>query len=748
MKKLVLRLLVALAVWFVPNLSNAQTYSALGRAVNNNNSLFDTLSNAPNDSLLFRFANTHSIPFGTATLVVYYQGNFYNDYLNLYDETTNYQGSTNYSMFNCAPEDSTIWTFSSVDISSWNANDSIDFLLIPSGGTGFCALNKVRMKLTYNYCLNGPPVQFSALSISDTSTCALGGVYPLTGSPAGGMFSGPGVTGSNFNPINLNSGSYNLLYTATDANGCMTTGNLYVAVGSSPIVNNNSTNYACYGTSINLNASGGTQFAWFSDVNQTQFLDSAIIYTTPSLTTSTAYYVSAIDFMESFTVDTLLAFDSLIVDENNIAGDDRGGMAITHTHVYLNGDNNCVRYDLDLNPASGVPLPIRDGMFSDLRSAKIWTLWNNALASDPQGGPSQFTVDAIRGLDSNLAFTNEIIQLSQSIDMGTYNQQNGIFAGYGYLGLYSGDTQHWYVVDLDNGFVTDLGYLNSPQFYGSENWSDWGILEATCDGTFSVVYRDYNDADIHRRVLPNGPVTSVGSFGDLSDMASLIFCPWNNRWYWHYEGSTSTFGGSAETLGYSDAAFSEASCSASGLGCPSIVTVNVPADVTFNFPSATVCLNDGAQLLSQGLPLGGSYSGIGVGTNASGTVFFPALSGNGTFNLTYTVTDSASGCVDFATDVVIVDACSGVVETTFANGISVYPNPNSGTFNVAINASATEVLIEVMDLQGRVVFSSMENNVASGFVKQISLENISSGMYMMKLSSGNDQKLEKISVQK
>jgi hypothetical protein len=255
-------------------------------------------------------------------------------------------------------------------------------------------------------------------------------------------------------------------------------------------------------------------------------------------------------------------------------------------------------------------------------------------------------------------------------------------------------------------------------------------------------------SEIQRLVLPNGAVTIVGTFPDLSDMASLIFCPWNNRWYWHYEGSSSTFGGSAETLGYADASFAQASCGGNGLGCSSMVTVNVPSDVLFNFPSSTVCLNDGAQLLSQGTPAGGTYSGIGVGTNSNGTVFFPALAGNGTFTLTYTVTDSASGCVDFANDVVTVNACTGVNEQTLANGISVYPNPNNGSFTVAVNANAENMLIEVTDLQGRIVFSSKENNVTPGFSKQINIDNVAAGMYLMKVSSGSDQQIQKITVQK
>ena len=755
MKKFLLPVVFVLAGWLMPLVSTSQTYSAYGMAVNNNNMLFDTIVNS-GDSLLFRFPAAQQTAYGNATLVVYYQGNFgdWNEYMDLFDENGLNRGTTNTNNSDCLPEDSTVFTFSAADINLFNANDTIDFLLQSNGGSGFC-LSRVRTKLTYNYCASPTgPAQFASVSLMDSLVCALDGVYQLTGTPSGGSFAGAGVTGSNFNPIALGQGNYQLSYTATDSIGCITTGTVSVFVGPRPRINSDSTVYACYNASTMLNATVGSGFIWYASAALTQALDTTNTFTTPSLTQTTTYYVAGQDISESFSIDTLLATDSLTVNVNNLAGDDRGGMAITPTHVYLNGDNYAVRYDLDLNPASGVTLPIRDGMVSDLRSGKIYTLWNVVSSIDPINSPNQFTVTALRGLDSNLAITTEMITLSQSIDMGTDNEQNGIFAGFGYVGLYSGNTQHWYVIDLDNGMVTDLGYLSSPGFYGSENWSDWGILEANCTGGFSVLYRGYGSVslmgggppDIQRVVLPNGPVTVVGTFPDLGDVASIILNPWNNRWYFHYEGGTVTFGGISETLAYADATFSEASCGGNGIGCPSMVIVNVPVDVAFAFPSSTVCFNDGPQLLTQGSPVNGTYSGIGVGTNSTGTVFFPALSGNGTFTLTYTVTDSASGCVDFATDVVIVDPCTGVDEQTLANGISVYPNPNNGSFTVAINATAADMLIEVMDLQGRVVFSSQENNVTPGFTKQISVGVVASGMYLMKVSAGNQQEIQKISI--
>ena len=52
-----------------------------------------------------------------------------------------------------------------------------------------------------------------------------------------------------------------------------------------------------------------------------------------------------------------------------ITSDDRGGIAITDSTVYVIGDSYTGRYDLELlNP--GVQLPVRDGLFSDMKERK------------------------------------------------------------------------------------------------------------------------------------------------------------------------------------------------------------------------------------------------------------------------------------------------------------------------------------------------------------------------------------------
>ncbi|MFN8154921.1 MAG: PKD domain-containing protein [Bacteroidia bacterium] len=56
---------------------------------------------------------------------------------------------------------------------------------------------------------------------SQTSTCLYGGAVTLTaGTPAGGVYSGPGVTGNSFDPLAVGLGSSTIQYTYTAPTGC------------------------------------------------------------------------------------------------------------------------------------------------------------------------------------------------------------------------------------------------------------------------------------------------------------------------------------------------------------------------------------------------------------------------------------------------------------------------------------------------------------------------------------------------
>ncbi|MCX6310784.1 MAG: glycine-rich protein [Bacteroidetes bacterium] len=183
-----------------------------------------------------------------------------------------------------------------------------------------------------------------------------------------------------------------------------------------------------------------------------------------------------------------------------------------------------------------------------------------------------------------------------------------------------------------------------------------------------------------------------------------------------------------------------------GNGCigedTTTITIHVLPTVTGTSASSVVCVDDASVALT-GTPIGGVWSGLGV----TGSNFSPIGAGVGAQTLIYTFTD-LNNCAGTANVNIQVNACTGVTETSLANGVNVFPNPNAGTFTISVNASLGNVKIEMVDMQGRLVYSSLENNVNAGFTKSISLESVSNGIYMLRLTTSSEQQIFKIAVQK
>ena len=173
-----------------------------------------------------------------------------------------------------------------------------------------------------------------------------------------------------------------------------------------------------------------------------------------------------------------------------------------------------------------------------------------------------------------------------------------------------------------------------------------------------------------------------------------------------------------------------------------LVTINNAPAVTASASSVIVCVDDAVVTLT-GTPTGGVWSGPGV----TGFTLSPVAAGVGLQTAIYSYTD-ANGCEGIASVNVQVNACVGLAENILANGVSVYPNPNNGSFTLGVNANVGALTIKITDMQGRVVYASIDKNVNAGFVKQISLDTQSSGMYLMHIITNGEQQTKKFSVQK
>lgn len=84
----------------------------------------------------------------------------------------------------------------------------------------------------------------------------------LTGTPTGGVFSGPGITGSYFDPALATAGTHEIVYTYTDANNSVFTISHITTVFNEPTVNLGSNGTVCEGESVTLDAGLNYSYYW------------------------------------------------------------------------------------------------------------------------------------------------------------------------------------------------------------------------------------------------------------------------------------------------------------------------------------------------------------------------------------------------------------------------------------------------------------------------------------------------------
>ncbi|MEI8116624.1 MAG: M14 family zinc carboxypeptidase [Flavobacteriia bacterium] len=158
-----------------------------------------------------------------------------------------------------------------------------------------------------------------------------------------------------------------------------------------------------------------------------------------------------------------------------------------------------------------------------------------------------------------------------------------------------------------------------------------------------------------------------------------------------------------------------------------VITVNQTPTITISTSDTdgVICLNDGnISLISN--QTGTVFSGTAV----VGASFDPIAAGLGLHMITASYTDGI-GCVANETMSILVEDCASLSDLS-NNGISVFPNPNQGSFT--IKGLEIETAFSVYDLNGKIIFEG----VSSSTTEQIQLPKITSGIYYLQ-STKNGQ---------
>ncbi|MDQ3110220.1 MAG: T9SS type A sorting domain-containing protein, partial [Bacteroidota bacterium] len=273
-------------------------------------------------------------------------------------------------------------------------------------------------------------------------------------------------------------------------------------------------------------------------------------------------------------------------------------------------------------------------------------------------------------------------------------------------------------------------------------WSDLSSgmsITTNTTGTYDVTVTDSITGcaamDSITVTVNASPVVNLGS--DTSMCGGTITLDAQNAgamYVWSTTDSTQTILVSS-TGNYAVDVTTAAGCSASD---SVMVTIFTQPTVTFSMQNSA-CIDDATITLSAS-PVGGAFTGVGV----TGNMFSPSAAGVGLQTVTYSYTD-ANGCFGSVDETIDVLACVGVNEPFVAAGMNIFPNPNNGSFTLTINdADYNEITVELVSVEGRVIYSDKASDVKGVYVKQLDLSTHANGIYFLRVTANGQSYIEKV----
>ncbi|MBK0403323.1 IPT/TIG domain-containing protein [Adhaeribacter sp. BT258] len=217
--------------------------------------------------------------------------------------------------------------------------------------------------ITYTYTLNSiitsatqtlnvearPTVTLASQNAVCQGTAAfnLGG-----GSPAGGTYSGTGVSGGQFNPAVAGVGTHAITYAYTNAAGCSSSAIQQLTVLPTPTFASSATQ-VCSGQPVTLtvsNAGAGATYAWSTGETTASITASPTVQTTYSVTVTNAAGCTY-PFSQQVTINPFTSAPGVVSQLQPV--DNSNGLSLPITFSW-NGTGQVSTYDLYIWPVSGL----------------------------------------------------------------------------------------------------------------------------------------------------------------------------------------------------------------------------------------------------------------------------------------------------------------------------------------------------------------------------------------------------------
>ncbi|MCB0477262.1 MAG: T9SS type A sorting domain-containing protein [Crocinitomicaceae bacterium] len=168
-------------------------------------------------------------------------------------------------------------------------------------------------------------------------------------------------------------------------------------------------------------------------------------------------------------------------------------------------------------------------------------------------------------------------------------------------------------------------------------------------------------------------------------------------------------------------------------GCDSIVTLNLTinnvSDLTTSVSSTTITANNSSATY-QWLDCDNNNAPLSGETSAS---FTATVNGNFAVELTENGCVDTSNCVNIST--------VGIIENTFANQMTLYPNPTDGEFYIDLGTVYQDLDVSIKTADGKVVFSTKFDSEEK---INLSIANQPKGVYIVTISSDQNKAILRV----
>ncbi len=522
-----------------------------------------------------------------------------------------------------------------------------------------------------------PVVTFSGLP---ANVCSTVGNITLTGAPAGGLFSGVGVTGNIFNPINNQSGNDTITYFYSDANGCL---NSIYHVTNINIVNvvitpSGSTVF-CQGGSVTLNAGVYSAYHWNTGATTASITVNTVGNNTYTITVTGAGGCTGIaSQLVTVNPTPVVSISGLPISVCSNAGN----ITLTGTPVggifSGAGINGLVFNPANLNGVFNITYSYNDNVTGCYNSTTSTVTVSNVNPSMSSSGPLSFcanlSVNLTPGAYSTYSWSTGATTSSITVNTsGIYHVT--VTGGSGCTGIAT-DTVTVYplpTVDFTGlpasvcADAAPIALTGNPigGSYSGTGMTGTHFNPNSLNGNYTVTYHyiesTHGCANTASHSITVNPFTTVV----ITPSGSTTFCQGGSvtlntalyaTYAWSNAASTNSI--TVNTSG----TFTLTATSANGCSGVASVTVTVhPLPVvSFTGIGATTC-SDAGNISLTGTPAGGNFNGPGL----TGNIFNGSNLPTGTITITYSYTD-LNGCANTSVQNVGVSNIDNTITTSGA----------------------------------------------------------------------------------